>query len=1353
MERISEIVKINSLLGSEVNLIEELFDKEKNALRMSNYMPTKGHREAFIKIIKGLYENSDKRAYILNGSYGTGKSNLLLMIANYLMNNSNSQEMTQFFNNYLEREEDENNYASENDIQKMKENISHLKGLRATDKPHFVALCKYDVSGDFTEILLRAIKEAFDRENISIDNLDSIYQEAIRKIEQWENAKSEASFYEQLILELEKTNRTVESFKNKLDSISSETLREFKSIYKRLTLSDFTYEKDNLTDIIKETIKSSSFKEKYSGFTIFFDEFGNILKNHRFDELVFQRFTEFCQNSLLDKIPVIFIATTHKSFETYAEYYDRDQFKKVSDRFIDVSLSTEGFEDIISAIIRPNKNSETWKSRVEKSKEFLELAKKTTILKLFEGLKGKKLEEKLIKNLYPMHPMATFALLGLSKEVSSNSRSVYSFFIRGGFKLYIEETDIENGDRLNFYTANKLIEYFKRDNFKSNNQDLRVALKDKVRNYESSKSEFEKFKRNEIIKDVRPYEEVMDTMLIYHLLEVSVTEENIYFGLNIKLESQREEIKKVIVNLVKYGVIYYKKTTESFEFKQSDLLDVDGIIAEYIRDNKTNNINIVDELKKLKENRNYSQIKSLFEKFNSKIEPLPKFFIDSQYQNDLIRVHDIESSSFLKLKSERIDKQNIFTYTSEGFFLYVLCENNKERERALRAAENSKDKNLIFAIPRSTQDIREFLLGILAIEKSEKLKNLKQQEVIMLDNAKKMYIDKIFLILGDLGKANNLDFFYLGEKIILEGGNKEKILITEILKKKYDENLPSIDIPLKQRRDDFNVENERSFKEFIERFITIKEPILYDVRVSGRADDRYFKILLDSQVLSIYETDETGKDRLNLSNSMNTYNCYPALKHILEKIEVENISIENLKHDLTQKYALGKYGMHFILAYIYRYFNGNISFITSQGTNQSISNYKDIEKISEIGKEIRKIKISEREKQFITTIYRLFKESGTLNQRENIEESFVTIKEWYNTLQKYQKIETIIDFKTSELFKKINNLTAEEFILSELNTLIGKEKDEILSEEETKILLDRISKFKSDSETSKEIIFKKLLKEVSKKFNIRSEEVYQFFYNYYNELPEFKKNSSFEKHSQESRKILFFLEEINRGEDYEELLLNYTGSYKEWSVDKTKSISEALYKGYNEMERLFLIDSPKIFFEGEYKRSNDVIYFGDDFKVIIENLDKNIYDTYYIITNDGKSVIESFGSLGIKIAKERDEISNLKDGDILSLINQQNSDDSTKKRSTELKIRFRNIQKQYEPILEKKMIKQEFIEKETSKSEINEKIVFGIIPQQKSDLKSSINGLINTVMSKSQIKKEDVREILEQLLSDYSRGK
>ena len=58
-------------------------------------------------------------------------------------------------------------------------------------------------------------------------------------------------------------------------------------------------------------------------------------------------------------------------------------------------------------------------------------------------------------------------------------------------------------------------------------------------------------------------------------------------------------------------------------------------------------------------------------------------------------------------------------------------------------------------------------------------------------------------------------------------------------------------------------------------------------------------------------------------------------------------------------------------------------------------------------------------------------------------------------------------------------------------------------------------------------------------------------------------------------------------------------------------------------------------------------------------------------------------------------------------------------------------------------------------SETNEsaRIVFDIIPKQKNDLKSAIKGLINSVVNESKMSSNDVKDILEQLLVHYSRGK
>lgn len=1343
MRKISEIVKINSVLGSEVNLIEELFDVEKNSKRMANYMPTKGHRDAFEKIVKGLYEVQDKRAYILNGSYGTGKSNLLLMIANYLMNNSDSEAISSFFDNYTLREEDEKigDYDTKEEIERKKieitKNINLLKSLRKTNKSHFVALCKYDISGDFTEILLRAINEAFTREKLPVDNFDSIYNEAIRRIKLWEEKGK--NFYDELERKLEEEKLwSVNDLKNKLNYIDSEALETFKKIHKEITLMDFTYLKDNLSDIIEEIVSSDFFKEKYSGMTIFFDEFGKILQNHNFNELVFQRFSEFCQNSLNKKnVPVLFIATTHKSFNSYGEYYAKDEFKKVSDRFNDVSLSTEGFENIISTIVIPDKESEFWKENIEKSKEIISFSRKITALKLFENLKGKKLTEKLIKNLYPMHPMATYALLELSKEVSSNNRSVYSFFARGDFKDFIEETDLQ--EKLKFYTAEKLIEYFGRSKFVSSNTELRNEYKNKIRNYETSKSAFEKVKStilNE--KELKLSMKVLDIMLVYDLLNIPTDIETILFGLNLDSE-KLQELENIMKSLTEKGVIYFKESSSVYEFKQSDILNVDGIISEYVNTNLSKPIDIVSKLKEV--SKDFIGIKKEIENFIEIISSKPEFYVENNYQKDIITTKELESETFILSKSQKISSEDIFDYTVDGYYYYILCETNSEKERALKAVKNIKESNFVFAIPREIKELKKHLLGLLATKESEKLKDLKQQEMQMVNIYQKKKIQEIVTALKENFKIDNLDLFFQGEEYREEGRNKDKELITEIFRGNHYKNLPSIDLSFKQRKGELNSEKEKNFKKFIESFLFINNPLQFEKNAT--ISQEYLKPFIDSEIL--LDNDDYYKQNSNLE----CYRAYPALKDTLELLDKEELILGDFKKKLTQKYALGKYASYFLIAFIYRYFNGNISFIKG-GVNFSVTSYDELKRFLYTGESIKCIKISENEKEFLGNLFKVFNETTTLTEKGNVKETFNVVKEWYSSLRKYQKIDSIVEKNIVDIFEKINNLSAEEFLLSELNTLIGREKDDLLSIEEFDKIVLKVKSFKESAYNADNTIYSKISEKLNRLFDV--ENLYTFFNEYYNNLPDFKKDLEFKIYqNSDPRNFLEFLRDLSNGKNLEELLLNYKISvarnYKDWEKDYTEEIVRSIQKGYNDIDSAYLIPKPELEYVGKYEKRENYIYFEEGFKFRVKNLSKE-YDTYYTLEKLPSKVIDSFGETILKTAT--DEYITVEEGDFFNCLNQQDGIGSNKKRSEEINIKFRRKENKFAPEVQAGKVVQTQIG-ENAKESIP-KMVFNAIPEKKDDLKASIRGLIDTVKKEIELSNKDIKDILEQLISEYSKG-
>lgn len=127
MSKISEIVKLKTGYANFVELKSAYAEAQENAERMAMYRPTRSHRRAFERICKGVYQPNDKKFYLLSGSYGTGKSHLCLMTANFLSRSSGDPEMAGFYANYA---------SLDPEAAKM------LKNIRK-DGQYLVAICDY----------------------------------------------------------------------------------------------------------------------------------------------------------------------------------------------------------------------------------------------------------------------------------------------------------------------------------------------------------------------------------------------------------------------------------------------------------------------------------------------------------------------------------------------------------------------------------------------------------------------------------------------------------------------------------------------------------------------------------------------------------------------------------------------------------------------------------------------------------------------------------------------------------------------------------------------------------------------------------------------------------------------------------------------------------------------------------------------------------------------------------------------------------------------------------------------------------------------------------------------------------
>ena len=153
---------------------------------------------------------------------------------------------------------------------------------------------------------------------------------------------------------------------------------------------------------------------------------GYILDRGQISMDIFGRFAEMCKVGAGGST-LAFVGTGHKvSLRAYAgKGLSEADINVVSDRVQAVALRSEGLEDIIAAVVLPQRDHPLWQAEIEPRKGTLN----TAVLGcskagIFTHLKGPVLRERIIENIYPMHPMATHCAIQLSKEVGSAARSL-----------------------------------------------------------------------------------------------------------------------------------------------------------------------------------------------------------------------------------------------------------------------------------------------------------------------------------------------------------------------------------------------------------------------------------------------------------------------------------------------------------------------------------------------------------------------------------------------------------------------------------------------------------------------------------------------------------------------------------------------------------------------------------------------------------------------------------------------------------------------------------------------------------------------------------------------------------------
>ena len=1270
--KIAELVRTNPGYSAQVDLNRWFRNSAQNLATMRRYKPITSHRKAFERIV-GALDNKDKRAYLITGNYGTGKSHLCLMLANYFAHAVDQPDVAQFLDNYAEVD------------------LAAVDRLRARRRKgrYLVALCDYDSTDDFGEVVLRAVLDPLQEAGLA-DVLDTPYEEARRKLERLEEEKRSGQglvdYYGLFEGQLPNymAGVSMKLFKERLyPDMDRTALDVFRRMHQEILRTPFTYEASNLSGILSITLRSEAFREQFEGLVLFWDEFGYTLGDpNRLSLNVFQQFAQMCAEFDPTRGKLIFIATAHKDFSAYAPAWAAEDYSKIRDRVEQVNLLPEGLEDVIGAVVSPDKAHPLWQGEVfpKANPIWSQWVPACRSSGIFDWLIGRPpvLREKVLEGVYPMHPMATYGVIELAKEVASQNRTVFTFFSsekedlfeEGSYLWYIHNHPIADANgQLNFYTVDGLFDYF-RTRLHTGNPDLAPRAKERISNYEASLIQLQRVRNQNPLElvDAERIERILRTMLIYDLIGVHTSLENIAFGLNAP-PSERPAIESQLQELAKFGVAHRNPTTRLYEFRRSDIFDVDRAVEDYKREEGDKLGNPAVELNGLVPlNRKEQYLEaSAYNAQHNEDKRLERRIVTP---GDLATARIVEGQTltYFDLLEREIEREVAQDGDFEGIALYVVCETQADITKARDLAAKNTSRRVAVAIPTTSIAFKNAILNLKAIEhvkKSPEAASFSTQ-----DNALVLDREKTFK-----GKLGELRDQLLDPRKLTWLGAYGKALPVDL--PKADDAATKVMQQLYTRRnafshDDFNRTHDvRNFSkphtvliEAVDALLFFGQDLAIDAKKPDNRGEKRYLLRCLYQRGALAEVRKLGSVTVvEVERDLSKFKPYlPALADMIRDVqklgEEDRISLKAFVNTYRQPpYGLGDIGLSLLLATLLRFFGDTIK-IKKDAAAIGDLYVSDFEMIADIVKgnypdafiEYREIRPGERE--LINGVYRLFAGLASAAQiNVSVTNAYDAIAAWYEELppishvaEFYQKPEYEGATRFLHLLDRLRAQDPHAFILGELQTVVGHETDELVTSERANEVLTALGVAKDQIESTLARVHSCIRDGLCDIFSVQGntwDDVADGVRAWYNNLDSNQRSTTAHWHGDASKPLAqLFLDLSNPRELFVDRLPerpSYSfGQTRNWNADLSRDYLAKIRDGIEHIEdNRIKVASPEVQLVGQYRQEKDNVFFSGPLTLCLSHPDPTVR---VLVTDTGDDPIVG--------ARERSEFQGVRRFDI-----------------------------------------------------------------------------------------------------------
>lgn len=1097
MTKIFDLVNFHAAYGEQVRLLDYYYDPNENREHMAGYVPIRAHRDAFLDLARSQLpskENKEK-VFMLTGSYGTGKSHLCLMLANYFSLKPTDLEMAEFFDNWAKRDA-----AGAN-------NVRNWRG----DGRYLVAPCDFAEARPFEDMVLTAVQRALEWEGAAEIILDTHFKGALRQIEEWQKRQQTgqpSGVFDDFLAFLggDDPLQELEALKTNLSQNKSTAMELFQATYQHATGQRLTFRTDSLLAILKDLLSNPGFQKRYKGLVILADEFGYALNEGRVSMSVFHGFAEMSKDGVAG-MQLIFIGTGHRRFEAYgANTPLQVDFRVVQDRVTEVTLESAELEQIIAALVSPKTEHPVWQNDVTKKNGWLltQMASGAKKAGIFDYLSEPELRQQIVQNIYPMHPMATHCLTKMSQELGSDARSVFSFFRKAGeappegsYSWFVRSAEVtQPGGELVIYTPDLLAPYF-RPNVTAAALTVRPEVRDHVRNYLAAVEEARRYAfKHTLSKEIDPFtQRVLDVVFVYRVTQVNVTPQTLEYGLNLSNPNDKKRLASELKSLIDNKILFQSPSGE-YEFRRSNMADLEAMLNDAKQDVLAKPLDVAAQVAALaaKKLEPWTEAKGHNQDYLGD-KRLMRVFAQPQDLTRKYKLGDGSEATFWAYHEAQRAAQKGWNERYDGVMVYVLCENDIEMQQAQQAVKANSAPGIIVGVPKTPLPIKEAVVNLLAIQafmgtevydKLEFQEKALAEEMLGKDAQKTGRVGDFLRARERYLDAKGLHWYRDDGKTLLADPNNEyepaDLLMNRLFTKR---NAVTHEYLNKAHPKSFAGAKDAALHDAVAKLVNTDDLIAIDhSEKENRGEIRYLKQALVNQGVLLQEGDYSGNTGYyELERDSAKYQVkYPALCAAIERFKQvkrgESLDVWGELSGLTAApYGLGPYALSIFLAYTIRHLGDELR-LKINPVALGYASTADADLIIDLA--IGKYPQATIERRFLTAtttrlindIYNLFAPTpAAAGAQQTLAEAWQAVQGWWKRRTRLERAVGIYPENSSAqafadlMSKQADNASGSQIILEEIKQIYGYGMNADLDDQEAAEIVSRLKQDREDIET------------------------------------------------------------------------------------------------------------------------------------------------------------------------------------------------------------------------------------------------------------------------------------------------